>query len=325
MVIFMLIFSGGKTAGHIYPLISLIEIINEKCLFVGAKASLEEKICSNNHIRFLGLTKRKNKYANMLMGYSELCSFLKSYKVEAIIATGGFTSSSACLYAFLKNIPLYLIEENVILGNVNKLFSLYAKRVFLTYELPKMKKNYMVTGLPLRSINPLNANVDIDFDVLIIGGSLGSKPLCEAASIVSKKYKTILIAGRYYDEYKDSKNLTVVKFVNDIYSYMKKAKVIISRAGASTTQEIMYLSKPMIVIPSEKTKNNHQVLNANYLKEKKCAIIIKEKNIKSDINRSIELLLINESFRDNMIHNQSKMVNLNAKHLIISTIKGDMK
>ena len=320
----MLIFSGGRTAGHIYPLVGLIEVLKEKCLFIGNVNSLEEKICHDNNIDFIGISKKDNKIINMLAGYKELCDSLKNYKIDAVVATGGFTSSSACLYAFMKNIPLYLIEENVILGDVNKLFSLYAKRVFLTYELPKMKNNFIVTGLPLRNINNMK-EISIDYDVLVIGGSLGSKPLCDAALLASKKYKVLLIAGKYYKEYKESNNLKIIEYANDIYSYMKKAKVIISRSGASTTQEIMFLNKPMIIIPSEKTKKNHQVLNAEYLKQKKCALVIKEHNIKNDLNRFIELLLSDEKFRSNILKNQSKIVNLNAKHLILSKIKDDLK
>jgi UDP-N-acetylglucosamine--N-acetylmuramyl-(pentapeptide) pyrophosphoryl-undecaprenol N-acetylglucosamine transferase len=320
----MLIFSGGRTAGHIYPLIALIENLNKKCLFIGNNDSLEEKICNTNNIDFIGICKKNNKIINMLNGYNELIIKLKNYKIDAVVATGGFTSSSACLYAFMKNIPLYLIEENVILGDVNKLFSFYAKRVFLTYELPKMKKNFLVTGLPLRSIDKIK-DVNINFDILVIGGSLGSRPLCDAAVIASKTHKVLLIAGKYKNEYKENNNLKIIEYTNDIYSYMKKAKIIISRSGASTTQEIMYINKPMIIIPSEKTKKNHQVLNANYLKDKKCALIIKEQNVKKDINRFIDLLMYDEKLRKNIENNQSKIINLNAKHLILSKIKDDLK
>lgn len=320
----MLIFSGGKTAGHVYPLIALIKAYSNECMFVGNYDSIEEKICKENNISFIGINKKNNKILNMLIGYKELKEKLKSYQIDGIIATGGFTSSGACLYAYLKNIPLFLIEENVILGDVNRLFSFYAKRVFLAYEVPSMRKNFMITGLPIRS-NIGTKEIDYDYDVLVIGGSLGSRPLCAAASIISNKNKVVLIAGKYYKEYEHSSSMRVIEYTNDIYSYIKKARVVVSRAGASTLQEIMYFNKPMIIIPSEKTKRNHQVLNAEFLKEKKCAIIIKEANVKRDLNRFVELILRDNKFRNNLLNNQSKLVNLNAKHLILSKIKEDLK
>ena len=46
----MILFTGGKTAGHIYPLIVLIKELNEKAIFIGFKGGLEEEICRNGII-----------------------------------------------------------------------------------------------------------------------------------------------------------------------------------------------------------------------------------------------------------------------------------
>lgn len=319
----MIIFTGGKTAGHIYPLISLIKEFNKKSIFIGYKNSLEEKICKKENIEFIGITPKKNKYINMFSGYGEISKLLKKMKIDYIISTGGYVSSSTLLYAFLKNIDLYLIEENVIMGRANKLFSKYAKKVFLVYELENMKPKYEVVGLPIRKFN--YKELTKKYDVLIIGGSLGSRPLCDIAESISRTYKVCLIAGKYYKNYTSYDNLDVIEYTDNIYSYMKSAKVIISRAGSSTTYEIMALGIPLILCPSEKTKDNHQYLNALYLLGKNVCKLVREDELRNSLMPTISLLINNDNIRLNMLSNQKKLTNTYALKKIKNIIEEDNK
>ena len=42
----MIIFTGGKTAGHVYPLMEIIKYFDkEKVLYVGLMDNIEEEIC----------------------------------------------------------------------------------------------------------------------------------------------------------------------------------------------------------------------------------------------------------------------------------------
>jgi UDP-N-acetylglucosamine--N-acetylmuramyl-(pentapeptide) pyrophosphoryl-undecaprenol N-acetylglucosamine transferase len=216
-----------------------------------------------------------------------------------------------------------LIEENVVMGKANKLFSNYAKKVFLTYELNEMKKKYIVTGLPIRK--PTYKKLNVNYDVLIIGGSLGSRPLCDIAELVSRYYKVCLIAGKYYDNYIKYDNLEVIEYCDNIYDYMKSSKVIISRGGASTTYEIMSLGIPLIVVPSEKTKDNHQYLNALHLLKLNACRLVREDNLRASLLDNISNLINNENTRINMIANQKNIANFKASKRIVEIIKGDLK
>ena len=320
---FMLLFTGGKTAGHIYPLITLIKEINENVVYIGFRNSLEEKICLKEKIKFIGIEANKNKYLSAIKGYCFLKKQLINNKIECVISTGGYVSLATLLYAFFKNISLYLIEENVIMGRTNKIFSKYAQKVFLTYELKQMRNKYIVTGLPIRKL--VYKEIKDKYDVLIIGGSLGSRPLCDIAESLSRNYKVCLIAGKYYQNYTKYNNLDIIEYTDNIYGYMKASKVIISRAGASTTYEIMSLGIPLIVCPSEKTKDNHQYLNALYLLSKNTIKIVREDELRTNLIDIINLLINNENVRINMIVNQNKLVNSKATKNIIDIIKENNK
>lgn len=319
----MILFTSGKTAGHIYPLIALIHELKEKSIFVGFKSSLEEKICKKENIEFIGIKPKKNKYLNGITGYNELKKQLNTRKIDCVVSSGGYVSLSGLLYAFFNNIPLYLLEENVIMGSANKIFSKYAKKVFLTYELEEMKSKYIVTGLPIRKIT--YSEPKLKYDVLIIGGSLGSRPLCDISEYLSRNFKVCLIAGKYYENYIHYNNLEIIKYTDNIYDYMKSSKVIISRAGASTTYEIMSLGIPLIVCPSEKTKGNHQNLNALYLLKKNACKLVREDELRNTLVNEVSTLINNENIRLNMIANQRKLTNMNSCKKIIEIIKEEIK
>lgn len=308
----MILFTGGKTGGHIIPLINIIKASHLDSIYVGYKGFLEEKICKTNMIEFIGIDVYKNKYKTILKGYKylKLKLKLKYLNIKAVVSTGGFVSTPAVLYAIKNKIPIYLIEENLILGSFNKVFYPFCKKTYLAYDLNKMKRKYETIGLPLLIDN---SNYKIEYDILIIGGSLGSRKLCDLAKILAKKYKVLLIAGRYRDEYKND-NYTTIEYSNDLHTLIKKSRIIISRAGAMTLGEIMYIKKPLICIPSKATKGNHQYYNAKYFHDKKALIMLDEDNAKNEILKLVDS--IDDINYATMINNQNKLIKKDSINMI---------
>lgn len=314
----MIALTGGKTGGHVIPLLALAKKLS-KVIYVGAANSLEERLCLKEKIEFIKMDLPDNSFKTIYKCYRKL----ELPKIEAVISTGGYISMPLLIYAIRHHIPIYLLEENVVMGRANLLASFFAKRVFLTYELPKMKKKYEVVGLPTLEREKKYYGY-LDFDVLIIGGSLGSKPLCNLVYELNTKYKVCLIAGRYSRDYQNILNVTVFDYVDDIISLMKQAKVIISRAGASTTYEIFSLEKPCIIIPSMKTKQNHQYLNALYFEKENCAVLVKEKDAKKVISAKVDEVIMSDTVAVNLKQNQKRIFKNNASEAIIKILKDDL-
>ncbi|MDE5565949.1 MAG: hypothetical protein K2I77_03075, partial [Anaeroplasmataceae bacterium] len=193
------------------------------------------------------------------------------------------------------------------------------KKVFLTYELPKMKKKYEIVGLPMKT-PPKTIISKFEFDILIIGGSLGSKPLCDLAFCLNEKYRICLVAGRYEEDYQNIKNVKTMKFSDDLINLMKKSKLVISRAGAATTYELFANNCPTILVPSKKTKQNHQYLNAIYFEKKGCCKLLKEENASKDVLKLVSQILSDEQEILNMKFAQKKLVKLDAVDKIIQAI-----
>ena len=67
----MHIYTGGKTGGHIIPIINMIEDDNDY-LYIGNKNSLEEKICNEKNINFLGIDNYSNKFIYIFKGIKKI-------------------------------------------------------------------------------------------------------------------------------------------------------------------------------------------------------------------------------------------------------------
>ena len=57
---------------------------------------------------------------------------------------------------------------------------------------------------------------------------------------------------------------------------MAAADLIISRAGASTLNEIAAAGTPCIIVPSPNVTNNHQEKNARILEQRGAAVVLRE-------------------------------------------------
>lgn len=271
---------GGKTGGHIIPLIRLASKIpnNHYITYYGMQSSLEERISKRNEIPFFGISLKKKSIFNSFM------ILLKSFKPDVIISTGGYVSFLYLLIGKVKRIPIYLLEENRYMGKTNRIFDSFSKKVFLTFPLEKMKKNYLVTFNPsaIFKVDYKRFKKKNKFQILVLGGSLGSKVLCDIAASLSKELSDlesiVLVAGNYYQKYKAVNNLDTYEYIDNVTDLMAISDVIISRAGASTITEIISLGKPCLLVPSRSVKNDHQYLNAKYLELKDACYVIDENN-----------------------------------------------
>ena len=139
----MVALTGGKTGGHIVPLIAISKEIDDD-IHVGGKRYLEEKICKSNNINFIGLDIKHNIFS-ILSAYKDI----KIKIVDAIISTGGYVSIPLLIFGIIHKIPIFLLEENTIIGDSNRFFYWFAKKVFLSYPLKPNKSKYMIVGQPL--------------------------------------------------------------------------------------------------------------------------------------------------------------------------------
>ena len=237
--------------------------------------------------------------------------FLKKEKIDILISTGGYMSVPLCLASKILNTKLFLFEPNMVLGRSNKFFIKSCEKVFCYSE--------KIKNFPNKYINKINVipallrkkfyevdkaeSIDEHINLLIIGGSQGAKIFDSLTKVsiieLSKKYSLKVYQqtnsinfkdlNKFYEDNNINHNL--FDFNEDIPSLMNKANICITRAGASTLAELVFLNLPFIAIPLPSSKDNHQFENAFFYNNIGCNWIINQNEI-NDENITNELVSI---------------------------------
>ena len=243
--------------------------------------------------------------------------FLKKRKIDILISTGGYMSLPLCLASKILNIKLFLFEPNMVLGRSNKFFIKSCEKIFCYSDkiknLPNKYKNKISIIPALLRKNFYDVKkadiIDKNINLLIIGGSQRAKifdTLIRSSIIeLSKTYylKIYQQTNRVNFEilknfYKDSNiDYELFDFNEDISNLMSKSNICITRAGASTLAELVFLNLPCIAIPLPNSKDNHQFENAFFYNEIGCNWILNQNEINDKI-------LVNKLF--NIIDNKDE-------------------
>jgi len=230
--------------------------------------------------------------------------FLKKNGINFLISTGGYMSLPLCIAAKFLNIKIYLFEPNMVLGRANRFFLKFSEKIFCySDEIKNFKKKYIekivLIGPLLRkefySIKP-DENIEIQdkINLLIIGGSQGAQlfdsKIKNAVVVLSKKYKLkvfqqiSLTSSKSLEDFYIKNNIDnkLFEFSDDILQFITNSNLCITRAGASTLSELTFLNVPYITIPLPTAKDDHQLHNALFYKNKNCCWVLKEEALKQD-------------------------------------------
>ena len=271
--------------------------------------------------------------------------FLRKKRIDILISTGGYMSLPLCLASKILNIKLFLFEPNMVLGKSNRFFIKSCEKIFCySGEIKNFPNKY------LNKINIIPAilrkkfydvkkadSIDKNINLLIIGGSQGAKifdTLIKSSIIkLSKKYyikiyqQTNLINFEELKKfYKDNNiNYELFDFSEDISNLMSISNICITRAGASTLAELVFLNLPCVAIPLPTAKDNHQFENASFYNRLGCNWILNQ-NETSEDNLSDKLINIIDN-KEEYLEKKKQMKNFSYQNTwnninlkIISTI-----
>ena len=136
----------------------------------------------------------------------------------------------------------------------------------------------------------------------------------------------LITGNKYYSENKEKISklnrypLSIIPFSDSIYNEILDSKLVVSRSGATTISEIMGLDKVAIFIPSPNVTGDHQYKNALYFYEKKCAFLVEEKNIETDLIEEINRILSNNILIDEIENNIKMLIDKDCKNKFYSQI-----
>ena len=336
-----ILFAGGGTGGHIYPILAVTEELQKAAIngkidlnlryfsdperynfLLASNGILVSKIFSAKLRRYFDI---RNLFDIPLFFISVIQSFWKVFwfMPDVLFSKGGPGSLPVVLACWFYRVPIIIHESDSAPGLANLMASKFADRIAVSFNSSteffiaknaELSEKIALTGNPTRksltdnALEQEAAKQIFSFDskkplILIIGGSQGSTKindfmlnasleLMEADIQVlhqtgvnnfddaKKELKFIL---ENYTEKEMARYKIVPYFEKDLQDAYAAADIIISRAGSGSIFEIAAFGKPSILIPLQKSAQNHQIQNAYEYAGSGAAIIVEEANLMPNI------------------------------------------
>ncbi len=201
-----IIFTGGGTGGHFYPIIAIIEsiqkIAKEKKLitpemYFFAPAPYNQGLLYDHNIKFKKVTAGKIRRYFSILNFFDLFktawgvigALLDVFDIypDVVFSKGGFGSFPTVLAARILRIPVFIHESDSVPGKANKWAGKFATRVGISYKeaFPFFKEDRTIhTGQPIleERLTPITNSATEFFGfnqtiptLFIMGGSQGAE------------------------------------------------------------------------------------------------------------------------------------------------------
>ncbi|SMN13787.1 UDP-N-acetylglucosamine--N-acetylmuramyl-(pentapeptide) pyrophosphoryl-undecaprenol N-acetylglucosamine transferase [Bathymodiolus heckerae thiotrophic gill symbiont] len=325
----ILIMAGG-TGGHIFPALAIAKELKAHSInieWLGSKHGMENtlipkhnlKLHSVNAVGLRGKSPLTLIKAPFLLSFALLQTLgvFMRVKPDVVLGMGGFSSGIGGVVAWILRIPLVIHEQNSIPGTTNKSLAKIATQIFQAFD--GAFSNAITTGNPVLFNPKKNNNGHKKLNLLIVGGSLGAKPINDITTHLAIDINIWHQTGKQHldtvkAQYKN-KNAKITAFIDDMADAYAWADVVLCRAGAMTVSELMLSAKPSILIPLPHAIDNHQFYNAKILADNNAGILIKQEDLSLELLTSTLAMLDDEKLK-NMGKNAVKLVKPNAAKVI---------
>ena len=246
---------------------------------------------------------------------------VKRFAPDVVLATGGYVAVPPVLAAATLRIPILIHEQTTQIGLANRITGRFATRIALSWDeslhdlTPSLRDKAFVAGNPVRpqifngdAIRAKNwagfADEDDDLPTIYVtGGSQGARilnrktervleELLMHAKIVHQCGEQPASGEQDFDVLQSAKQKLssqlqrryfVTRFVRDeINDVFALADLIVSRAGASTINEVCALGKAALYIPLVPTGGDEQTKNARVCNQIGAAVIVKQSDLSNE-------------------------------------------
>jgi UDP-N-acetylglucosamine--N-acetylmuramyl-(pentapeptide) pyrophosphoryl-undecaprenol N-acetylglucosamine transferase len=208
-----IVFTGGVTGGHFYPLIAVVEALRDLVreqhlidpkLYYLAPTPFDEKVLFENNIAYVHIPAGKMRRYTSLFNFTDpfitlfgtLSALISLFRIypDVILSKGGHGSVPTTLAARILRIPVIIHESDAKPGRANLLASNWAVKIAITFEsaatyFPKKVQGKIArTGAPIRKALiraesqgaleyfKLEPNIPT---ILVLGGSQGAAKVNE--------------------------------------------------------------------------------------------------------------------------------------------------
>ena len=347
------VIGGGGTGGHLYPGIAIAREIlarrpDASVTFAGTARGIETRVVPREGfqldlLRIAGLKGRSPLAA--LAGIARLpLSFADAWRIlsrrtpDVVVGVGGYASGPVVMLAALRGIPTLIAEQNAVPGLTNRILSRVVSAAAVTFEstVSFFGRRGFVAGNPVRpeflSIDEAQRPVGPP-RVLIFGGSQGAHainvamveaaPRLAAAGGLDITHQTgerdvELVRSAYRDAGLEAR---VEPFLYAMDAEMKRADLVVSRAGATTIAELTAAGRASILVPLPTAADDHQKKNAEVLARAGAAELLEQKDLTGPVMAERLLALVNDTTRrEAMAATAKKLGRPDAARVIVDRV-----
>lgn len=310
------VIAGGGTGGHLYPGLAVARALiarrpEARVSFAGTARGLEARVVPEQGfeldlIRSAGLKGRslgaRVRGASILpLSFLDAWSVLSRRRPDVVVGVGGYSSGPVVLLAAVRGIATMVLEQNAVPGLTNRTLAPFVRAAAVTYEdsLTHFRGRGFVSGNPVRPEFLSSADTASSAEpaghqprLLVLGGSQGAHAInlalmelmpdlvarCPGLEVLHQTGPGDLAAVR---EAYGRAGLVVraEAFVDDVASEMRRADVVLTRAGATTLAELAALGVPAILVPFPAATDDHQRKNADVLVRAGAALMFEQRVI----------------------------------------------
>lgn len=339
------VIAAGGTGGHVIPAMELFNILEQHNLspvfwhdhrvrhIIEMQKYDPLKFKEIKGASFAGspLFKMKSMLKLSFHTIMMMVEFIKN-RPQAVIGFGGYVSAPVLFAASLLWVPVFLVEQNSVLGWVNRLCAICAKNIFTMFKEVKGIKRanagkVVYIGMFGRKLAK-DTTKPKGTVLLITGGSQGAQSMTDIMRHVlsmmpHSKLKKIHVVFQTRPELVDMvrnsleqnhlQSYTVSAFFADMPKRISEATLVISRAGAGTIGELCMAGKPMILLPYPYAKDDHQRYNVENLKKHEACEYFLEHNLdKKSFAMLLGNLLFDKTALARMGENAKSLANAKA-------------
>jgi UDP-N-acetylglucosamine--N-acetylmuramyl-(pentapeptide) pyrophosphoryl-undecaprenol N-acetylglucosamine transferase len=326
-----IVIAAGGTGGHFFPAEALAAALLDRgarvVLMTDARsgglnspafAHAERHVLAGAGLSGRSLRRAIAGAIALVRGVVQARRIMRGLRPAAVVAFGGYPAVPPVLAARLlgRRPQIVLHEQNAVLGRANRLLARFADLLVLSFATTKAVPatvSTAVLGNPVRpAVMALHAQGFVPpaerIELLVLGGSLGAKifgtliPAALALLPAALRARLHVVQQCRAQEQDEARAIFAAAgiaaelspFFADVAERLRRAHLVIARAGASTVAEIAVVGRPAIFIPLPSAIDDHQRANAEALADHNAAWVAPQAGLTPQaLAARIESLLMN--------------------------------
>lgn len=295
--------AAGGTGGHVIPGLAVARELRQRghhATFIGTRRGMEGKLvpAEGFDLKLIDIGPLNSvSFVRKLTTLAQLpfttLGCLRDSS-DAVFSMGGYVAGPPVMAALIRRTPVVVMEPNAVPGFTNRMIGRFVSRALISFDetaryFPSGRTQ--ATGLPVREeffrIAPKPRSAMLN--VLITGGSLGSRTLNQAARqswplfrksglstrIVHQTGASAFeqLRGEFAQSGLDGET---VPFIANMPEAFAAADLIVCRSGAGTVSELAAAGRPAILVPFPFAADDHQARNAEAMERGGAARLVRD-------------------------------------------------